>query len=324
MNPDDMPVSPRQRILICVLLAVAVSLIVSCSSRTSATSVRFGACADVHKDVVHDTDERMRTFIDAMKAAEVDFIVQLGDFCQPRESNRDFVNIFESFPGPAYHVLGNHDMDGGFTREQTKQYLGLESGFYSFDLRGFHFIVLDGNDRTDPPQEGYARYIGPEQREWLRLDLAKTKLPVIIFSHQSLGDTACVENSAEVRNTLENHNDRGGKVIACINGHSHFDGARRIGGIWYIHVNSMSYQWLGEKYPHQRYSEEIHRQYPYLQYTAPYRDSLYALFDIDSSGIIKIEGVESEWVGPSPWTLGVPFQQTEMVVPRIASRRLEF
>jgi hypothetical protein len=30
--------------------------------------VRFGICADVHKDVIHDADKRLRIFIDTMNS----------------------------------------------------------------------------------------------------------------------------------------------------------------------------------------------------------------------------------------------------------------
>ena len=43
--------------------------------------LRFGVIADVHKDIMHDADQRLRTFVDTMKKEDVNFIVQLGDFC---------------------------------------------------------------------------------------------------------------------------------------------------------------------------------------------------------------------------------------------------
>ncbi len=45
-------------------------------------------------------------------------------------------------------------MDGGFTREQTIEYWGMPTKYYSFDMKGYHFIILDGNDKRDPPQSG--------------------------------------------------------------------------------------------------------------------------------------------------------------------------
>ncbi len=83
----------------------------------SKSTVRIGLIADVHKDIIHDADERLTDFIRTMTAAKADAIIQLGDFCIPKPSNLPFLDIFKRFEGPQFHVLGNHDTDGGFTRE---------------------------------------------------------------------------------------------------------------------------------------------------------------------------------------------------------------
>jgi hypothetical protein len=217
-------------------------------------------------------------------------------------------------------------MDGGYTREQTMAYWGMPKKYYSYELEGFHFIVLDGNDQTDPPQEGYAHFIGDAQKSWLKDDLSGNELPVVIFSHQSLHDVWSVENGDEIMALLEDHNrlsDKG-RVIACLNGHSHFDGAQQINGIWYIEINSMSYQWLGDAYRHIRYGPEIDSLYPWIKYTAPYKDPLFAEITIASNGKIRIRGTTSEYVGPSPWDLGFPDAHKSMMVPYISDRVLRF
>ncbi len=112
-------------------------------------TIRFGLCADVHKDVVHDADIRLKTFIDRINREKVDFITQLGDFCRPYDYNQGFLDIWNQFEGPRYHVLGNHDTDGGFTREQTLKFWGTKDKYYSCGLDGYHFVVLDGNDKKE-------------------------------------------------------------------------------------------------------------------------------------------------------------------------------
>ena len=112
--------------------------------------ITFGICADIHQDIMHDAPDRLRAFVDAANAANVDFSVQLGDFCVPSEDNRPFLNIWKTLNGPGYHVLGNHDMDGGYTREQSVSYFSMAGRYYSFDMKGWHFVVLDGNDPETP------------------------------------------------------------------------------------------------------------------------------------------------------------------------------
>ena len=193
------------------MIVLLLYLVVSCYHQENRI-VRFGVCADVHKDVMHDADQRLQVFVSEMNEKDVDFIIQLGDFCQPQEYNETFMGIWNSFEGPKFHVLGNHDMDNdtddGYTREYAKTYLNMPAQYYSFDVIGYHFIVLDGNDRTDPPQPGYAHFIGEEQKEWLVRDLAASRLPVVIFSHQSLEDENSVGNDEEIRKILEDANSK--------------------------------------------------------------------------------------------------------------------
>jgi 3',5'-cyclic AMP phosphodiesterase CpdA len=317
----------RIRFIRTVFLSALLLLAVSC---TQHRVVRFGICADVHKDVMHDADRRLQLFIDKMTQGEVDFIIELGDFMQPQDYNASFLDIWNSFEGPAYHVLGNHDMDNThgerFSREFTVGHLDMPSRYYSFDRKGFHFIVLDGNDPKDPPQEGYARYIGGEQLDWLQEDLAGTHARVIVFSHQSLEDPEGVENGTDVRRILEAANRQSGKkkVIACFSGHHHIDHATAINGIHYIQINSMSYVWLGGDYQHVRYGQEIDEQYPYIKYTTPYLEPVFATVEIDTRGTIRIHGGESSWVGPDPWELGYPEEKRSVTGPRISSRELGF
>ena len=255
------------------LLFLLLLLGASCSQHKV---VRFGICTDIHKDMMHDADQRLQAFVSEMNEKDVDIPAQ----------------------------------------------------YYSFDVSGYHFVVLDGNDKKDPPQKGYAHYIGIEQMAWLKKDLAQTTLQVVVFSHQSIEDSKRegVDNGEEVRKILEEATFESGKkkVIACFSGHHHIDYATSINGIHYIQINSMSYFYLGGDYPVVRYGKEIDKQYPYIKYTAPYKDPLFALVEIDSRGIIRITGRESSWVGPGPLELGYSGTHKEKTSSRISSRELEF
>ena len=275
----------------------------------SARPLRFGVIADVHKDIMHDADERLSAFIDAATRELVDFIIQLGDFCVPKDANRGFLDIWKRWQGPAYHVLGNHDTDGGYTREQAALYLGMPSTYYSFDQGDFHIVVLDGNDRPADHVSGYPRYIDTEQQAWLREDLASTTHPTLVMVHQSLerADDGGVQNGAIIRSILEEANLAAGyqKVLACFSGHHHRDYLRQIQGIAYPQINSASYFWVGGDHQHVRYGQEVDNKYPWIKYTVPYKEALYAMVQVDPvRRTLTIEGRESEMVGPAPWDLG--------------------
>ena len=295
-------------------------------SKEKKSPLRFGLCADVHKDIMHDADARIRAFVDDASARELDFIIQLGDFCRPYDYNLEFMSIWNSFPGKKYHVIGNHDMDGGFTREQVVAYWKSPGRHYSFDLKGYHFIVLDGNDEDPSPDRpaGYARYIGREQLQWLEKDLRETQLPCLVFSHQGLdNDLGGIHNATQTRLVLEKANKEAvrQKVLYVFSGHHHQDYSNTINGIHYIQINSMSYQWLGDDFKHIRYSEEIDKSHPWIKYTVPYRDPLWAVAEISADHTLQLYGKKSSFVGPSPEELGVDlYDYGYPIVPHISDK----
>ncbi len=291
-------------------------------------SLSFGVCADVHKDVMHDADERLQKFIDKAEERDLDFIIQLGDFCRPYDYNREFLSIWENYSGEKYHVIGNHEMDGGFSRKQVIDFWDIPNQYYSFDSGNFHIIVLDGNDNNPSENRatGYARFIGEKQLEWLKKDVRKTNLPCLVFSHQTLeNNDDGIENRLEVRGFFEEENKRAGnkKIIACFSGHHHTDYVAEINNIYYIQINSMSYEWLGDKYQTIRYSQEIDKKFPYIKYTVPYKDPLFAFVKIDEKRI-QIEGVKSTFVGPGPKDLGFPERpENKKTIPEIITRNID-
>ncbi len=288
--------------------------------------LRLGLIADVHQDIMHDGCQRIKSFADAMNGAKADSICQLGDFCQPLDRNRGFLENWSLFAGPRYHVLGNHDTDGGHAKEKVMAFWGMRGSHYSFDQKGVHIVILDGND-PGGKSKGYKRFMGPEQIEWLKADLKSASLPTLAFSHQTLDDSTGIENSEEVRKVFEDVKCQTGKskVVACFCGHHHDDQARQINGIHYIRINSASYSWLGSNYKHESYDKEIHKKFSWISSTAPYKAPLWALVEIDvAKGKLTVQGIKSSWVGPTPWELGVPKEIMDPTVctPQISDRAL--
>ncbi|GIP34659.1 metallophosphoesterase [Paenibacillus sp. J2TS4] len=287
----------------------------------SGSIIKFGVMADIHQDFMYRAEDRLKEFIEQMNRQRVDFIIQLGDFCFPTEENRSFVNLWEKFEGPRYHVLGNHDMDR-CDKKTIMDYLGMENSYYSFDCGDYHFVVLDASHLfidgkyIDYEHGNYHRYpqainhLTPEQLDWLREDLAETNKTTIVFSHQNLESpyndfNYGLRNSSEFREVIREANRKAGfrKVIACMNGHNHLDGVKVIDDLYYVHINSMSYFYMGKEYETVRYSQEVSDAYPLLPRTAPYRDPLYAVMTLEP-GRLTIQGRESKFVGPTPAECG--------------------
>ncbi len=313
--------------------AVASGLVSSCNRKGNG-KVLFAVCSDVHNDIFYGAEERLSEFIDRANEVQADFIIQLGDFCFPIERNRSFLSTWNNFHGPAYHVLGNHDMDTG-SKEETMRFLWGQDykSYYSFDVGDFHFVVIDPNNinvegKFFPFEKGnYYSYkagqlnhVTPEQLEWLEKDLAKTDKPTVVFSHQV--PNLSVSNKDELMPIIVNS----GKVIACFSGHHHGNWHIEEDGINHIQINSMCYNWVGSEYSYEgRFPEEVEKQYRNLKNVIPYKDPLYALIELDpySRRLIMI-GVCSEFVPPGPEELGMDRSDFFSLSPSIDSRLITF
>lgn len=292
------------------LASTALSGLVPASAAVGGTGgrVRFGLIADIHPDVLPDGLERVQAFVKAMTEAKVDFILQLGDFVWPKPSNAPFLEAWNAFPGPRYHVLGNHDMDDGYTREQTVAFVGMPGMHYTFPAGPALGIVLDANE-PGGKRAGYRRFVGAVQLAWLEKQLAGSAKPCLLFIHQPFDaeNDDAVENAAEVRAVVERaEKQRPGSVLAVFSGHLHLDYARVVNGIRYFQINSAAYWWLNNPAARREvYPPEVHKTYRWASHVAPYRDPLWAIVTLDlDRGELVIEGRSSEWIGPDPWARG--------------------
>ena len=290
--------------------------VMSCGARGSAKRanfkpIKFGIISDIHRDLTPDADQRLEVFMKKVDEEKPDFLISLGDFAHAIPANEGFAKRFASSKSPAYHVLGNHEMDRVDKKDATA-FLGMPSPYYSFDIGGYHCVVMDPNfiysddQFIDYEKGNYFRfggnvsYMNDDQCDWLENDLRSTDLPVFLFSHQSLlHDASGIPNRAYVQRILERENERCGfqKILGCFNGHHHRDFYRAMSGIHYFSINSVSYEWHEPKIPG-RYPEELREKYPNLDNMAMYKDPLYCFVAVDSSGRLSLRGVKSEWAVP--------------------------
>jgi len=252
-----------------IVAAILIGLFISpdlLAKSAKKTMLRFGMLSDVHYANREPAGDRfyrqsipkMKEAVDQMNRGKVDFIIELGDFKDqdaiPNEANTlkyltDIETTFQKFNGPTYHVLGNHDMDG-FSKLQfleRVENLGITKtkSYYSFNRKGLHLVVLDGNFSKDGNAYDHGNYswedanIPDKEIDWLTNDLKQNKLPVIVFIHQMLDDSKnmkqAIQNAAEVRQILE----RSGNVLGVFQGHVHEERYNRINGIHYYSVNAM-------------------------------------------------------------------------------------
>lgn len=303
--------------------------------------IRFGLIADIHKNHFPDVDQRLEAFMKRVEIEKPDFILSLGDFCFSFPENEAFAGRFAGSGVPAFHVLGNHELDKN-SKSEAVSFLGMPAPYYSVDVKGYHLVILDPNfiysDRKfiDYEKGNYFKhgvsvsYVNDAQCEWLRADLEATTLPTFLFSHQSLmHDNGGIPNRAYIKEILKQANEKairngqGKKVFGCFNGHHHRDGYRSLDDIHYFSINSVSYFYAGYKVP-VRFEPEVYTQFRSLDKSIPYKDPLFSFVSIDAAGTLSLQGTESEWFGapyvpvPSP---SVRYSQGE-AIPRINSRKV--
>lgn len=256
--------------LLVVWVALLVSALFALSSFGAEPALlKIGVIADVH---VHDTDspvegkvmsnyaERITTFVNEMNGWPADAVIQLGDLVNgafvmggalgdPTRISGfldEAIALLSGLESPLYHVLGNHDMYD-LSKPEVLVALGLEIGYYSFDLGGFHFAVLDAEYNPDGTDYDHVfmrvkGFIPPLQLDWLVADLAATNLPTIICVHQpldadfeALAGGPSIANNKDVQHVLS----ESGVVIAVLQGHDHENRYTEIDGIHFITFAAM-------------------------------------------------------------------------------------
>jgi len=163
---------------------------------------------------------------------------------------------------PNYHVLGNHDfaVENSLKKDVPKK-MGLPSNYYEFEIKGWRYVVLDGNDisfSAYPPNsdghkiaEEYYNHnkiatpkcngaIGDKQLLWLRTVLQKAQRnneKVILLCHFPVypENIHNLWNAEEVIDLIESFPC----VKAYINGHNHKGGYGIKQGIHYLTLKAM-------------------------------------------------------------------------------------
>ena len=199
---------------------------------------------------------KLRECVTLMNAEKVDFLIELGDFKDqdkpPVEQKtlsylQEVERVFQGFHGPTYHVLGNHDMDSlskaQFMAEVENTHIRPGRSYYSFDVNGLHFIVLDANFKADGSAYDHGNFdwtdanIPPEELAWLERNLAEASNSCIVFTHQLLDGSGSVyiNNASDARRILE----ASGKVLTVFQGHHHSGDYNNIAGIHYYTLKAL-------------------------------------------------------------------------------------
>ncbi|NML36631.1 metallophosphoesterase [Chitinophaga sp. G-6-1-13] len=217
---------------------------------------------DVHICAEENAPERFIKCLAAVKKQGVDFILNGGDSIMdasydnvPREQVTKLWGIWDRCietirPFEVHSCLGNHDMwwkapskeDNMYGKPYVVKRLNIPARYYSFTKKGWHFIILDGNNEHIS--------LDAEQFSWLENDLQQLApgTPTLVMSHfPILGVTPTLvggghSDHVKLKNLFYKHKD---KVKICLSGHNHLSDNAVYNGIRYCCNGAMSGFWWG-------------------------------------------------------------------------------
>lgn len=266
--------------------------------------IKFLVFSDLHYDEVADGDKRIEELLESAKKRDLDFIVSLGDLCNPVNGNQKVLERFNSLGIPFYNVIGNHETDNCKLSE-ILDFFSIKNPYYSVICNGYKLIFLNTCYlRNDETEEVYYKknfksnsavypIVPTEEIQWLQEELNED-VRCIIFSHHSFINDfpkRGISNREEIRKNFVEK-----QVLLCVNGHDHGDGYSFVDGISYLTVNSANYAWLGSQIAS---SKALQEKYSYLQGMLQYKQAMSAYIEIDDREI-RICGMDGEYLSVTP------------------------
>ncbi len=208
--------------------------------------------------------KKLQSSVDTLSRIEPDHVFHLGDFIDTSAVSFDSViPILSSLKTPYTHVLGNHDFSvADSLKDQIPSILGLSQRYFRKDLKGWRFLILDGNDISTyaypsgssahafskqikqdryPDLPAWNGALGPEQMEWLKVELDSAEslsIPVILLCHFPVFPLDTVHqlwNSDSVLHLIDGYNC----VKAWFNGHNHSGNYGMRNGVHFITFKGM-------------------------------------------------------------------------------------
>lgn len=223
-------------------------------------------CETAGSRFYRNSEAKLKECTDTFSLQEdIEFIAGLGDLIDRDFDSFDKINaVLSVSEHDIYNVIGNHDCEVEKNQlDKVAGKLGLTSEYYSFIIKGWKFIFLNGNDITfnsaDPEkivvaeemirkikESGGPNYyewnggIGEKQLIWLDKQLKQAdrkKLKTVIFCHYPVVplEAHTLWNHDEVLEIVKQHDS----VKLWINGHNHAGGYVQHENIHFITLKGM-------------------------------------------------------------------------------------
>lgn len=206
---------------------------------------------DIHVQPEKNAIEGFNKAIAKVNELKPDLVITGGDLVMDvlgtgYDRADSLYNIYDSlqakFEIPIYNTLGNHEVFGLYKEsgiDTVHPFYGkklyeerIGPRYYSFDHKGWHFMILDGIGYTS--ERRYIGYVDEKQMNWIKEDLAKVDqdTPIAISVHipfinagiqyyygslEENDASAVITNAKEVLELFGNHN-----LKLALQGHLHW------------------------------------------------------------------------------------------------------
>lgn len=239
-------------------------------------SFSFVFMTDIHLQPEGNAVNGFQAAIDSVNKLDPDFVITGGDLIMDAlgvsyERADSLYNLYDSLLAslhmPVYNTMGNHEVYGiykeseadpdhpEFAEKMFEKRLG--DRYYSFDHKGWHFMILDA---IEEPGDYYIGEIDSIQIEWIRKDLEKldAATPIVLSTHIPFitavtqirkGSMAAntpglvISNTKEILELFDGHN-----LKLVLQGHLHILEDIYINGIHFITGGAVSGAWWSGPY----------------------------------------------------------------------------
>lgn len=193
----------------CFTFCLFSLLMISCASpgnrpAEEEESFTFVFLTDIHLKPEMGAMEGFQMAIDTVNALNPDFVLTGGDLIDDAlrvaHGRADSLYVLYKemsggFRMPVYNAMGNHEhygysaqppvdpSDPDYGDRMYERVIGER--YYSFDHKGWHFMVLEGTAKGDDTQGAYIGLIDDAQMAWIRQDLARVDpdTPIVLVTH---------------------------------------------------------------------------------------------------------------------------------------------
>lgn len=235
-----------------------------CFQQFSKPVLKIAHITDVHVRPEQEIPMRVKKCLEAIKEYPVDFVLNGGDVIHAADyEDISRERVLEQWAAwdeckktidtyEIYSCLGNHDMwwaapdenDCMYGKKYVTERLQMPDRYYSFSKKGWHFIILDSNNK------GIS--LDPDQMHWLENELENLAegTPVLVMTHCPIltvtGRFYPNDQHSDAEQLVRLFYKYKEHIKICVSGHMHLLDSAIYNNVHYFCNGALSGFWWGE------------------------------------------------------------------------------